>query len=130
MTPIQRFMTVPLEYESAQPHRKRPGYRRARVLAICAVLLFHIVVIARGHGAGPIGWLLWSAILKGGGGWFVPLLVGWISLAFMLSAFMPNSAARVSRTAAMVMLAVLWAIFLALSEYKLGTLISSAPFIA
>jgi hypothetical protein len=93
------------------------------------VLAFGIVVIAAGHGAAPIGYLMFQGSIRA---WCWPVVAGWAAIALLLpSEFVTRNGVHLVLTLTGLGLTVLsWWFFIRESEALTISVLSSIPFFA
>ena len=99
----------------------------ASMIAIALVLAFAVIIVAAGHGAGPVGMLL---VLGSFSAWGLQITVGWFGVVLTLAAlFFSRVRPHVELAASgLVFLAAAWVLFLTASEGPGLTLMTAAPF--
>jgi hypothetical protein len=100
---------------------------RPWALGIGLLVAFSAVFLLGGHGAGPIGMLLFL----GWRGWPLQMLVGWLAIALIISGLAVRDAKQglELRQGGGVVLAIAWITFALQSEYFGVTLLTSIPFL-
>jgi hypothetical protein len=116
-----------LEYEPKPQRLRRPG--RGIGLAVALTFSLAIVVITAGHGAAPIGLLMYLADPSDLGGWGLPIICGWAGIAALASSCLsrrPKLHVPV-RLISVAMLSVSWLLFSQHSDVLSVTLVTSIP---
>ena len=100
----------------------------ASVVALALVGSFGVVIVAAGHGAGPIGLLLFLGSFSD---WGLHLALGWTGVLSTLAALFCSPARFHVGFAAsgLAVLAAAWVLFLTASEGPELTLMTSIPFL-
>lgn len=107
----------------------KPKILCIRILeSVFLVLSFGIVMIAAGHGIGPIGYLL---IAGRAPEWYFGIVSSWVGIGFIVVGLFRNSPNSYIGQHFIGLIAILisWVYFLLFSEDKLFTLATSIPFL-
>ena len=101
----------------------------AIVVAVALVASFAIVMVAGGHGAGPVGLLL---VLGSFSAWGLHMTLGWVGVLLTLAALFCSRTRSHIELAwnGLVGLAAAWLLFLTASEDRGFTFLFSLPFLA
>ena len=100
----------------------------ASLTAIALVAAFAVVIVAAGHGVGPVGLLL---VLGSFSAWGLHMVIGWVGVLLTLAAlFCSRVRLHVGlAVGGLVFLAVAWVLFLTASEDPGLTLMTATPFL-
>jgi hypothetical protein len=114
----------------APRHRKRRRSSRGIGTAIAVLLCYAIVLIGAGHGAAPVGLIMyWIAAPETAAAWKMPAGLGWagaamLALSCLVRPVRPHFWARLG---AGLVLFMGWLMFIGQSEVLVVTLVTSIP---